>query len=275
MNGTATALTQDDTGFGDADFAHQHDMGSADSGYVTSANGHVDDVKRASGAAAETVLDNGAHGSPKIVLTSVPQNGPQNKHRSSSAGRRAIEIVQDNDEITVLVKGDVKIHSEDGIHGHDTPKRFVISSPSAPSATSTPNDKGGAGVHNSIKRHNGSGSHSLSNGKLQAQGASSDHESDVSDGEGGGSGLGTPGRARRKSMDRRGSATSPKKFAKLHNLLDEKTAVDVLHQKTNYVSTPHLDYRIYHLVGLLCYKGKFIFTHDRNKRAQVTFLYFL
>ncbi|KAI8749304.1 nitric oxide synthase, partial [Biomphalaria glabrata] len=46
----------------------------------------------------------------------------------------------------------------------------------------------------------------------------------------------SPSIGRRKSSDRRGSVStsmaSPKRFAKVKNLLDDKTYVDTLHQKT-------------------------------------------
>lgn len=106
----------------------------------------------------ETILDNGAVGSPKIVLTSPKSNKSRDRQkgrpfpraqtydsgvgdscrspRSSDSEpsrsqfvQKGIEIVQDDDEITVVVKGNVTIHSED-ISSTDPshPKRFVISS---------------------------------------------------------------------------------------------------------------------------------------------------
>lgn len=94
----------------------------------------------------ETVLDNGAVGSPKIVLTSPksktgdgnkPSPIPRAQTFDSGVGdtcrspcqKKAIEIVQTDDEITVVVKGDVSVRSED-ISSTDpnTPRRFIISS---------------------------------------------------------------------------------------------------------------------------------------------------
>nr|CBV37021.3 nitric oxide synthase [Stramonita haemastoma] len=208
--------------------------GSADSGYASSALSDTNGV-----VARQKVLENGAMGSPKIVLTTpkVP-NGPQDTggkdggppvnsgRRYSATGRRAIEIVQDNDEITVVVKGDVKIQSEgDQNAAPDTPKRFIISHASAPS------DKGSE----------------EKNGRLQPQEkVSPDHPpdgGDLSDTEERNLSMrrrSSPTAQRKGSMDRRGSMATPKKFAKLRYLLDEKTTVDVLHQKVtaNVTCTP-------------------------------------
>ncbi|KAK6968724.1 hypothetical protein BgiMline_028612, partial [Biomphalaria glabrata] len=88
----------------------------------------------------ETVLDNGAVGSPKIVLTSPKSKGslPRAQTYDSGVGdsgrggvcspchKRAIEIVQDADEITVVVRGDVSVRSED-LSDPNSPRTFIIS----------------------------------------------------------------------------------------------------------------------------------------------------
>ena len=233
--------------------------GSADSGYASSCvtvingDGVLDSNGTTTGSAAaagmtlssETVLDNGARGSPKIVLTSprttnngpgLQQSGeaPPNGPTASSTCRRAIEIVQDNDEITVVVKGDVRIHSEVDKNAPGTPTRFIISSnkphPAAPASVAEKSPE--------------------KSGRLQRAELSSPENhadtSDVSDSEE--KGLGTPRKSshngQRRSSDRRGSTASPKKFAKLRNLLDEKTSVDVLHQKINEVCTRSLSFSV-------------------------------
>ena len=103
----------------------------------------------------ETVLDNGAVGSPKIVLTSpknrkdkeaeardevdrsIPMHrgGPvqvgggmsrEDRQRRFSQ-KKAIEIVQDEDEITVVVRGDVSVLSEESSTDPNSPRKFIIS----------------------------------------------------------------------------------------------------------------------------------------------------
>ncbi|PVD33160.1 hypothetical protein C0Q70_08609 [Pomacea canaliculata] len=176
----------------------------------------------------DTILEHEIRGSPKIVLTTpnVPDkrsNGEMSELGSVSGqqaighSRKAIEIVQDNDQITVVVKGDVRIESSSD--GHQTPKRFVISSNPRPAA------------HSADDNYN----HKPSNGHLQPQDQSSPENQ--TDGEASDTDEGRMGGARNRHSggaqrgERRGSATSPKRFAKVHNLLDNKTFVDVLHQK--------------------------------------------
>ncbi|XP_050408838.1 nitric oxide synthase, brain [Patella vulgata] len=179
----------------------------------------------------ETVLDNGCQGSPKIILSSptLLSNGPLKKRFNSENGdikakcqspsRRAIEIIQDNDEITVVVKGDIKIKNDSDNGSYDnTPKRVVI---------------GGSSTREIEGSSNGQ---SPENGE-SIRPASCDHV-DVSDDEGkkmpsekrkNGSLTNTP----RRGGERRASATpSPKKYTKLRNLLDDKTDMDVLHHKS-------------------------------------------
>ncbi|GFO10495.1 nitric oxide synthase [Plakobranchus ocellatus] len=104
----------------------------------------------------ETVLDNGAVGSPKIVLTSpknrkdaekmmaryensgaatlahtydrgVGSGAPVRDRQRKSSTKKAIEIVQDEDEITVVVRGDVNVLSEESSTDPNSPRRFIIS----------------------------------------------------------------------------------------------------------------------------------------------------
>ncbi|CAG5130084.1 unnamed protein product [Candidula unifasciata] len=92
----------------------------------------------------ETVLDNGTVGSPKIVLTS-PKSKDETRANSlpraqtfdsgvgescrSPCQKKSIEIVQNDDEITVVVKGDLCVRTEDlSSTDPNTPKRFIISS---------------------------------------------------------------------------------------------------------------------------------------------------
>lgn len=92
----------------------------------------------------ETVLDNGTVGSPKIVLTS-PKSKDESRANSlpraqtfdsgvgescrSPCQKKSIEIVQNDDEITVVVKGDLCVRTEDlSSTDPNTPKRFIISS---------------------------------------------------------------------------------------------------------------------------------------------------
>lgn len=183
----------------------------------------------------DTILEHEIRGSPKIVLTTpnVPDkrsNGEMSELGSVSGqqaighSRKAIEIVQDNDQITVVVKGDVRIESASD--GHQTPKRFVISSNPRPAAHSVDDNC----------------NHKPSNGHLQPQDQSSPENQ--TDGEASDTDEGRMGGARNRHSggaqrgERRGSATSPKRFAKVHNLLDNKTFVDVLHQKVIEVSQP-------------------------------------
>ncbi|RUS78831.1 hypothetical protein EGW08_013416 [Elysia chlorotica] len=100
----------------------------------------------------ETVLDNGAVGSPKIVLTS-PKNRKDSQARDEADGagpmgrgqvqmvnvspcrgrqrkfsqKKAIEILQDEDEITVVVRGDVSVLSEESSTDPNSPRKFIIS----------------------------------------------------------------------------------------------------------------------------------------------------
>ncbi|XP_076435250.1 nitric oxide synthase-like [Babylonia areolata] len=255
----------------------------ADSGYASSAlsdsnggggggggGGGVVTVPR------QKVLDNGSMGSPKIVLTAPrnlngpPQDGgvPQavngggggggggGARRPSSGSRRAIEIVQDNDEITVVVKGDVRIHSDMGMatsskaSDPDTPKRFVISSntsaPPAHAAAASPHpDPPGEKSNGHLQPQD--------KGSPEHKGGSTDWGGDLSDSEergGGAQQQQLSANARRRSSPtsprkgsspgpegRRGSMATPKKFAKLRHLLDERTTVDVLHQKVTATLT--------------------------------------
>lgn len=221
--------------------------GSADSGYASSGvnvingDGSLDRngvtvTVAGQTLSSETVLDNGAMGSPKIVLTSpkAHPNGPGQKGNQASplnepysghACRKAIEIVQDNDDITVVVKGDVRIHSEVDSNAPGTPTRFIISSKKAPAARPAP-------LSDNFSEKSGR----LQPGELSSPENHADTP-DLSDSEE--KGLGTPKKnglnGQRRGSDRRGSMASPKKFVKLHNLLDEKTSVDILHQKISEV----------------------------------------
>ncbi|XP_041378542.1 nitric oxide synthase-like protein [Gigantopelta aegis] len=138
----------------------------------------------------ETVLDNGSLGSPKIVLTSP-----------NSPGRKSIEIFQDNDEITVVIKGDVRIKNE----GSEpvSPNKVVLNSP-------TSQNQSGNSMDNILNGH-------LS--EDESKKTASEFRKSPSVG--------------RRLSDRRGSSASPKKYTKLRNLLDEKTTVDLLHQKSH------------------------------------------
>nr|KAG5713275.1 hypothetical protein BaRGS_007802 [Batillaria attramentaria] len=189
----------------------------------------------------ETVLENGDTGSPKIVLTTpkVPQNGPGasplNGPRVASANRKAIEIVQDNDEITVLVKGDVRIQSDPNNDAPNTPKRFIISSNTNSLPFSCPAHTQN-GTSSSTGQQTSTDRKGSLNGTLQPRenGSPDIPDGDITDSEDSKL-LASRGKisptSRRRSSERRGSVASPKKFVKLRNLLDEKTTVDVLHQK--------------------------------------------
>ncbi|KAH9512566.1 hypothetical protein Btru_038805 [Bulinus truncatus] len=108
----------------------------------------------------ETVLDNGAVGSPKIVLTSPKSKGslPRAQTYDSGVGdsgrggvsspchKRAIEIVQDDDEITVVVRGDVSVRSED-FCDPNTPRTFIISTQRHSHASAGCHSNGHASAH--------------------------------------------------------------------------------------------------------------------------------
>lgn len=152
--------------------------------------------------------------------------------------------MQDNDEITVLVKGDVRIQSDLNNDAPNTPKRFIISSnyynaPSSPACPAHSHSSSSAPATQSYSSgtstqdRNGT----ATNGHLVPQDSPENHaDGDISDTED--SKLlasrrrtSSPLNQRKVSGERRGSVASPKKFVKLRNLLDDKTTVDVLHQK--------------------------------------------
>nr|BAF73722.1 nitric oxide synthase [Ambigolimax valentianus] len=243
-----------------------------------------------------TVLDNGAVGSPKIVLTSPKSNLTKDGQRIATMSRalthdscvsescrgqcqkKAIEIVQDEDEITVVVRGDVSVRSEDlSSTDPNIPKRFIISSTRHRDGNASTNNT------NNINSNNNNISHTKENcesnhnnnivssnnntslsrsGSKKKSGRSSPtsggrasptgnrrsrspvtsptkHAGDDDFGKGRGSEkkrTPSPTFGRRKSGDRRSSIVasgmaSPKKFAKVKNLLDDKSYIDTLHQK--------------------------------------------
>ena len=169
----------------------------------------------------ETVLDKGSLGSPKIILTSpkLQMNGPRRKvliseevpSNNMSPGRKSIEIFQDSDEITVVLKGDVRIKNENG--EPLSPSKVVQGSPFR--------------QNQSENRKN-----SLSDKTDEVQNG---HLSDSESKKTANDFKKSPSAGRRLS-DRRTSTASPKKYTKLRNLIDEKTTVDLLHQKSHEVT---------------------------------------
>lgn len=166
-----------------------------------------------------TLLDNKSDGSPKIVLTKPSPSGALDSNENyqestftiqrtngSSPTKRTIEILQDNDEITIVIKGDIRIKNE--------------GSTTTPQSSPRPEN---------IKKN------------VPENARSHEHNGSVPDGERikkeeRRTSLQSPNQARKLS-DRRGSVVaSPKKFSKLRNLLDErKTVTDKLHIKAMQV----------------------------------------
>nr|QCX35686.1 Nitric Oxide Synthase 1 [Nautilus pompilius] len=156
-----------------------------DSGTQTGGERAPREMESRRGAGETTVLENGDQGSPKIILTS----------ESAPTARRSIEILQENDDIRVIVKGDVKITRGQGL----VEDSESDSSPAAPkdrerALRASPDSLDG-------RRTNSGRKNSLCSDSLS---------------------RGTP--------ERRGS--SPKRYQKLKHLLDErKMFTDFLHQK--------------------------------------------
>uniref|UniRef100_C4TP54 Nitric oxide synthase 1 n=1 Tax=Ambigolimax valentianus TaxID=1338344 RepID=C4TP54_9EUPU len=228
----------------------------------------------------ETVLDNGTVGSPKIVLTSPKSKdgskpGPMPRAQTFDSGvgdscrspcqKKSIEIIQTDDVITVVVKGDLTVHSEDtSSTDPNTPKKFIISStkhsqPPLSSSTNLRHEPIDFPAHaetafnppnsslsrNSSRKKSGRASPNTC-GRVSPGGGRGGRSpatsptkhpksSDTNDEDNGRVGRGSekrratsPALGRRKSTDRRGSVastgmTSPKRFVRVKNMLDDKT----------------------------------------------------
>ncbi|CAL1539173.1 unnamed protein product [Lymnaea stagnalis] len=284
-NGGVVSVGIDGKKLRNGDVARSEHVGREASKFLFKNEGRVESEE-------ETVLDNGAVGSPKIVLTSPKSTktphktslpraqtydsgvGDSGRSTYSPCHKRAIEIVQDDDEITVVVRGDVRVRSEDySSSDPNSPRTFIISSNkhnySQPSNTSFYNSKavsstGNNNNNNSLSNDSAAAgaNHapgsptpkrgSRKNGRVEGRvsptsggrispsrspvtsptkASKYDNNSDEDNGRGRSSErkkrTSSPTLGRRKSSDRRGSVStsmsSPKRFAKVKNLLDEKT----------------------------------------------------
>ncbi|XP_071093891.1 nitric oxide synthase-like isoform X1 [Haliotis cracherodii] len=190
-------------------------------------NGEVPRSKTTPDRFDETILDTGAHGSPKIILSSpkFQTNGPDsvvkmNKMNSegavseikvraiSSPARKSIEIFQDNDEITVVVKGDVKIQSDnDNAPGNcvhnKTPQKSEQKSDKRKNSLTSPDKNGHTSEEEVVKKPERRKSATMT----------------------------SPNMSRRNDRRASSATPSPKKYTKLKNLIDDKTTMDILHQK--------------------------------------------
>lgn len=179
----------------------------------------------------ETLLKDGQEGSPKIILTSVPrplndsgvvttEKNVHSKPDCKHGRKRSIEIRQDSDEITVIVKGDIKIKSDqDGKE-----KGSMEYSPEK--ATSEKTDVASIINSKSLKENDHKAS-VVDGGEEEMRKTRPERRQSLA--------LQSPNMQRRLS-DRRGSSASPKRFLKLRNVADEKVLVDTLHTKAIEVS---------------------------------------
>ncbi|XP_064613409.1 nitric oxide synthase 1-like [Liolophura sinensis] len=174
----------------------------------------------------ETLLNDGQEGSPKIVLTSVPralndggvvttEKNVHSKPDSNHGRKRSIEIRQDSDEITVIVKGDIKIKSDQ--EGKE--KGCMEYSPEKPTSEKSVTE---SIVYSNGLKGNDYKASAVDGGEEDVRKTRPERRQSLA--------LQSPNMQRRLS-ERRGSSASPKRFLKLRNVADEKILVDTLHTK--------------------------------------------
>ena len=205
------------------------------------ANGNVGTGKN---GGKETILEDGSNGSPKITLTTIPCGGGGGGGRGGGGGgsesvkgdgelsdrnsetRRSIEILQEQDHIQVIVKGDVTVHSGSNAQlTNDQQERCKTNGVDGNSQCQNVNAKATqseASVEKSEKVAE------IINGTNKSRSRSGSRHSLFSE------------NVCRSSPERRGS--SPAKYYKLKSYHNDKVTTDMLHLKSSEVSLFSLIY---------------------------------